>query len=219
MLLNILPESIALRLKESSETIADGYDEVTVLFADIVGSTSLFSRLEPAEAVDWLNDVFTMLDGLVKKHKLEKIRTIGDSYMVASGLPEPRSDHARAMAQFALEMVSRLNQMPPRYGVRLNFRLGINSGPLVAGVIGQLKFQYDLWGDTVNIASRMESQGVSGEVQISHATYELIESEFACESRGSLPIKGKGEMDTWFLKGRRNPEVLSANAAWTQRPL
>jgi adenylate cyclase len=203
LLLNILPAPIALRLKEGSETIADGYREVTVLFADIVGSTSLFANLEPGEAVDWLNEVFTMFDGLVEKYGLEKIRTIGDNYMVASGVPIPRADHAQAMANFALDMVHGVEEISPRYGKRLNFRVGINSGPLVAGVIGRSKFQYDLWGDTVNIASRMESHGEVGKVHITSATYELLKDEFDCISRGLIPIKGKGLMETWFVVERK----------------
>jgi len=199
LLLNILPPPIAWRLKESSETIADAYGDVTVLFADIVGSTPLFSQLDPAEAVDWLNEVFTMFDQLVEKYGLEKIRTIGDSYMVASGAPVPRTDHAQAMALFALELVRRLEDMPPRHGQQLSFRIGINSGPLVAGVIGRSKFQYDLWGDTVNVASRMESHGVAGKIQVTTATYELLKDDFECVSRGEVPIKGKGKMETWFV--------------------
>jgi len=200
LLLNILPAPIALRLKESSETIAEGYSDVTVLFADLVGSTPLFSTLEPAEAVDWLNEVFTMFDGLVEKYGLEKIRTIGDNYMVASGVPIKRVDHAKAMALFALDMIYGLEKLPPRYGRHLAFRVGINSGPLVAGIIGRSKFQYDLWGDTVNTASRMETHGEAGKVHISSATYYLIKDEFECESRGVITIKGKGEMETWFVK-------------------
>ena len=199
---------IAGRLKESSETIADGFSEVTVLFADIVGSTPLFSTLEPAEAVDWLNEVFTMFDGLVEKYGLEKIRTIGDNYMVASGVPLPRADHAQAMAHFALDMVRGVEKLPPRHGKRLAFRVGINSGPLVAGVIGQSKFHYDLRGDTVNTASRMESQGEAGKVHITGATYDLIKEEFECVSRGTIPIKGKGEMETWFLDSQKTTATL-----------
>lgn len=199
LLLNMLPRPIAARLKESSETIADSYDEVTVLFADMVGSTPLFADLDPAEAVDWLNEVFSMFDDLVERHGLEKIRTIGDNYMVASGVPEPRADHAQVMAQFALDMLRGVQEIPARQGKRMAFRVGINSGPLVAGVIGRAKYQYDLWGDTVNIASRMESSGEVGKVQISQATYELIKDDFMCVSRGQIPVKGRGEMTTWYV--------------------
>lgn len=203
LLLNMLPHSIAARLKESKETIADGYSEVTVLFADMVGSTPLFADLEPAEAVDWLNEVFSMFDRLVDKYGLEKIRTIGDNYMVAAGVPVAREDHAQAMAGFALDMTAGLQEIAPRQGKRMAFRVGIHTGPLVAGVIGESKYQYDLWGDSVNTASRMESHGEAGKVHLSDATYQLIKDEFACTSRGKIPIKGKGDMETWFLVARK----------------
>jgi class 3 adenylate cyclase len=199
----MLPHPIAARLKESKETIADGYSKVTVLFADMVGSTPLFANLEPAEAVDWLNEVFSMFDRLVANYKLEKIRTIGDNYMVAAGAPIPRKDHAQAMAGFALDMIDSLQEIPPRQGKRMVFRVGIHTGPLVAGVIGESKYQYDLWGDSVNTASRMESHGEAGKVHISCATYELIKDEFECTSRGKIPIKGKDAMETWFLVARK----------------
>jgi guanylate cyclase len=205
LLLNILPAPVARRLKTGLETIADRYADVTVLFADIAGSTALFASLKPAEAVDWLNEVFVMCDDLVEKHGLEKIKTIGDSYMVAAGVPVPRADHAQAMAAFALEMVRGLEELPPRHGQRLAFRVGMHSGPLVAGVIGRSKFQYDLWGDTVNVASRMESHGEVGKVQITAATYDRIKDEFDCVSRGRIPVKDKGEMATWFLERAKMP--------------
>ena len=203
LLLNMLPAPIALRLKENKETIADGYSDVTVLFADMVGSTPLFSDLEPAQAVDWLNEVFSMFDRLVGKYGLEKIRTIGDNYMVAAGVPVPREDHAQAMAGFALDMIRGLEEVPARQGKRMAFRVGIHSGPLVAGVIGESKYQYDLWGDTVNIASRMESHGAAGKVHISKSTYDLLGDEFECVPRGRIAIKGKGGMETWYLIDRR----------------
>ncbi len=212
LLLNILPDPIALRLKESSETIADAYSEVTVLFADIVGSTPLFSQLDPTEAVDWLNEVFTIFDHMAEKYGLEKIRTIGDSYMVASGVPTPRADHAQATARFALDLIRQVEAMPPRHGQHLSFRIGINSGPLVAGVIGRSKFQYDLWGDTVNVASRMESHGVAGKVHITNATYQLLKDDFECVSRGEVQIKGKGNMETWFVVAPKDrPAQVSAS--------
>ena len=200
LLHNMLPSPIAARLKVHKHTIADAYEEVTVLFADMVGSTPLFADLQPAEAVEWLNEVFLMFDDLVEKHDLEKIRTIGDNYMVASGVPLARADHAQAMAHFALEMLNGLENIPARDGKKMAFRVGINTGPLVAGVIGRTKYQYDLWGDTVNIASRMESTGEAGRVHISQATYELIKDDFHCLSRGAIPVKGKGEMKTWYLQ-------------------
>lgn len=203
LLLNMLPGSIAARLKENKATIADGYSEVTVLFADMVGSTPIFSDLEPAVAVDWLNEVFSMFDRLVVKYGLEKIRTIGDNYMVAAGVPVPREDHAQAMAHLALDMIHGLAGLPARQGKQMMFRVGMHTGPLVAGVIGESKYQYDLWGDSVNTASRMESHGEAGKVHISGATYELLKDEFACVSRGKIAIKGKGEMETWYLLGRK----------------
>ena len=203
LLHNMLPVTIASRLKESSETIADGYDAATILFADIIGSTPLFATLEPAEAVDWLNEVFSMFDHLVEKYGLEKIRTIGDNYMVTSGVPVPREDHAQVMTLLALDMMAGLKDIPVRHGKRMEFRIGINSGPLIAGVIGRSKYQYDVWGDAVNIASRMESHSLPGKVHIGKATYELIKDDFECERRGVIPIKGKGEMETWFVLARK----------------
>ena len=203
LLLNVLPKEIAPILKASSQTIADYYASASVLFADIVGSTPLFSDMEPAAAVDWLNEIFSMFDELVDKYQLEKIRTIGDNYMVASGVPTTRPDHAQALAHLALDMLAGLERLPARNGKRIDFRLGINSGPLVAGVIGKTKFHYDLWGDAVNTASRMESHGEAGQVHITQATYELLQDEFECLSRGIIDIKGKGEMTTYFVVGRR----------------
>ncbi len=203
LLLNILPKEIAPRLKAGHQTIADHYDSASVMFADMVGSTPLFADMKPAEAVDWLNEVFSMFDRLVEQHGLEKIRTIGDNYMVAAGVPTTRPDHASAIVALALDMIEGLGRLAPRNGKRLAFRFGINSGPLVAGVIGERKFQYDLWGDTVNIASRMESEGEVGKVHISASTHALIRDAFECVCRGMRPIKGKGEMETWFVTGRK----------------
>jgi len=205
LLLNVLPKEIAPSLKDGQKSIAERFDSASVLFADIVGSTPLFSDLEPEEAVDWLNDVFSMFDDLVEKYGLEKIRTVGDNYMVASGVPVRKPDHAIAIGHLALDMVQHLGEMPARNGKRLDFRLGINSGTLVAGVIGQSKFHYDIYGDAVNIASRMESHGVAGRVQVSQATYELLKEDFELEARGRITIKGSDEMETWFLVGRKVP--------------
>jgi len=209
LLHNMLPGPIANRLKRGHVTIADAYDEVTVLFADMVGSTPLFAGLEPAEAVDWLNEVFLMFDRLVEQYGLEKIRTIGDNYMVAAGVPVARPDHAQAMTAFALDMLAGLEEIPSRDGKKMAFRVGINTGPLVAGVIGRAKYQYDLWGDTVNLASRMESHGRAGQVHVSPATYALIKNDFDCTGRGAIPIKGKGQIETWFVTGaKRSPAAL-----------
>jgi guanylate cyclase len=199
LLLNVLPVEIAGRLKEQNHTIADHFDSASVLFADIVGSTPLFAKMDPDETVNWLNEIFSLIDRLVEKHGLEKIRTIGDNYMVASGAPKPRADHAQAIALFALEMSREIATLPSRNGNKIEVRVGINSGPLVAGVIGQTKFHYDLWGDTVNTASRMESQGEPGRIQITKNTFDLIGDNFECERRGMVQVRGKGEMETWFL--------------------
>jgi guanylate cyclase len=178
--------------------------EASVLFADIVGSTPMFKDLDPTEAVEMLNEVFTAFDRLAEKHGAEKIRTIGDNYMVATGVPEARPDHAAALCRLALDMAAVLEDLPERNGHKLSFRLGINSGPLVAGVIGETKFQYDLWGDTVNTAARMESTGEPGRVQISAATHALVEGALDCEPRGLIEVKGKGRMETWFLRPSRD---------------
>jgi adenylate cyclase len=201
LLLNVLPKEIAPILKANRETIADFYQSASVLFADLVGSTPLFSDLEPAEAVDWLNEVFSMFDRLVEKYDLEKIRTIGDNYMVASGVPTPRPDHAQAIASLALDMIEGLEELPSRNGRKMEFRLGINSGSLVAGVIGKTKFHYDVWGDAVNVAARMESHGEPGRIQIGKETFEIIKNDFNCIPRGLIEVKGKGSMETWFLEG------------------
>jgi len=204
LLLNILPREIVPILKSGRKTIADRYETCSILFCDMVGSTPIFAKMEPGEVVEWLNQAFSMFDRLVEKYGLEKIRTIGDNYMIASGVPTPRADHATAIAALALEIIQGLEQLPDKDGKRLAFRLGINSGPIVAGIIGKMKFQYDLWGDTVNIASRMESHGEVGKVHISAATHELIKDDFECEPRGAIPIKGKEQMDTWFLVGPKS---------------
>ena len=203
LLLNILPKEIAAILKNENRTIADLYDGASILFADMVGFTPLTAHMQPREMVDLLNRVFTHFDSLVDKHGLEKIRTIGDSYMVAAGVPRPRADHAQALAGMALEIQEYLRTDPACLSQRLNFRIGINSGPVVAGVIGRKKFIYDLWGDAVNTASRMESHGTPGRIQITRSTYELIRDQFVCELRGRIPIKGKGEMETWYLLARQ----------------
>ncbi len=199
LLLNILPKEIAAILKNESRTIADHYDEASVLFADMVGFTPLSAQLPPVEMVELLNEVFSYFDSLLDKYGVEKIRTIGDSYMVASGVPRGRPDHAEALARMAIEMRDYISTHSFGDGQRLSFRIGINSGSMIAGVIGRRKFVYDVWGDAVNVASRMESHGLGGAVQITQATYELIKDEFICEPRGSVDVKGKGQMDVWLL--------------------
>jgi len=199
LLLNVLPKKIADILKNESRLIADSYPQASVLFADLVGFTPLSSEMSPQEMVQLLNEVYTHLDYLIEKHGLEKIRTIGDNYMVAAGVPTPRPDHAQALARMALDICDFTNSFQPVNGKEIQFRLGINSGSLVAGVVGQKNFHYDVWGDMVNVASRMESHGLPGKIQITSSTNELIEDQFECEPRGLIQIKGKGEMETFFL--------------------
>ncbi len=203
LLLNILPASIAERLKASPTTIADQIQEASVLFADVVDFTPRAEKLPPAEVVEMLDRLFTHFDSLAEQYGLEKIKTIGDAYMVAAGVPAARPDHARALAQLALDMVSCTSPGGEVGDLGLQLRIGINSGPFVAGVIGRKKFLYDLWGDAVNIASRMESSGTPGRIQITAATRELLGPDFDCESRGRIEVKGKGAMETWYLVGRR----------------
>ncbi|MCE9573988.1 MAG: adenylate/guanylate cyclase domain-containing protein [Deltaproteobacteria bacterium] len=202
LLLNILPPTIAGRLKLSGGTIADGFADVTVLFADIVGFTSMSARMPPAEVVGMLNDLFCSFDDLAGQLGLEKIKTIGDCYMVAGGLPAPRVDHAEAVADMGLAMLGVIAAFAARTGLAIDVRIGMHSGPVVAGVIGKRKFIYDLWGDTVNIASRMESHGVPGKVQLSAATHALLADKYRCTARGPIDVKGKGHMDAWVLEGR-----------------
>jgi len=203
LLLNILPRSIADRLKDETRTIADQFRSASILFADVVDFTPLSERLPPAEVVGVLDHLFSHFDVLAERHGLEKIKTIGDCYMVAAGVPSPRPDHARALALMALDMQTAMRSVDEVGHLGLELRVGINSGPVVAGVIGRKRFLYDLWGDAVNTASRMESHGTSGRIQITRATKELLEDEFICESRGTIPIKGKGEIETWYLVGPR----------------
>ena len=203
LLLNILPREIAAILKNENRTIADQYTEASILFADMVGFTPLSAKLPPVEVVELLNEAFSYFDSLLDKYHVEKIRTIGDSYMVVSGVPVPRADHAQALVKMALEMREFAATHTFRNGHRLGFRIGINSGPVIGGVIGKRKFVYDVWGDPVNVASRMESQGLSGTIQITQATYELIKDEFVCESRGTVDIKGKGQMEVWLVMAEK----------------
>jgi len=209
LLLNILPKAIADILKNESRTIADQYDEVSILFADIVNFTPLSTLMTPVELVELLNDIFSYFDKLVEKYQLEKIKTIGDCYMVAAGIPQSRPDHAHILTQMAIEVRDHF-ESHQFHGRHLAFRIGINSGCVVAGVIGNMKFAYDLWGDAVNTASRMESHGMRGQIQITKATYELIKNDFVCEPRGVVNIKGKGEMEVWHVKGIRDSDRESA---------
>ena len=200
LLLNILPEEIAQRLQTEPNAIADHFDDASILFADVVDFTPLASRLDAREVVGLLDRLFTAFDELVDRYEVEKIKTIGDCYMVAAGVPRPRPDHAQALAGLALEMKDCARTCLPESDLRL--RIGISSGPVVAGVIGRRRFLYDLWGDTVNMASRMESHGTSDEIQITRPTRELLGDEFVTESIGLVAVKGKGEVETWRLVGR-----------------
>jgi adenylate cyclase len=206
LLLNILPRPIAERLKAAAQTIADHFVATSILFADVVDFTPLAQRLPPVEVVGILDQLFSRFDALVERHGLEKVKTIGDCYMAAAGVPNPRPDHARIAALLALDMrdVVATSAVAGRPGLEL--RIGINSGPVVAGVIGTKRFLYDLWGDAVNTASRMESQGTPGEIQITRATYELLKDQFVCRRRGTILVKGKGRMETWYLVGPRSDD-------------
>ncbi len=203
LLLNILPPEIANILKDEQRVIAEHFDGASILFADVVGFTPMSAKMHPVELVNLLNDVFSYFDTLVEKYNLEKIKTIGDCYMVASGVPRPRHDHAQALVEMALEMQA-YTQHNLFGGHRLNFRIGVNSGPVVAGVIGRKKFIYDLWGDAVNTASRMESHGTGGIIQVSESTYALIQDDFICEAQGIISIKGKGDMAVWHVLGKKD---------------
>lgn len=202
LLLSILPQSIANRLKESNCNIADNHEAVTIMFTDLVGFTTLSSGMPANELVSLLNQVFTKFDELAAKYGLEKIKTIGDAYMVVGGVPVYRPDHAVAVAEMALEVSQALVEISKNTGVQLAMRIGINSGPVIAGVIGNSKFSYDLWGDTVNLASRMESLGIPNEIQVSPSTYHLLQDKFKFEARGEISVKGHGKVHTYLLKGR-----------------
>jgi adenylate cyclase len=203
LLLNVLPKSIAEKLKEQPQTIADQFSAASILFADVVDFTPRAEHLPPGEVVGMLDNLFSHFDTLAERYGLEKIKTIGDCYMVAAGVPTPRADHARVLALLALDMLNAVRAGEAVGDLGLELRIGINSGPVVAGVIGRKRFLYDLWGDAVNLASRMETHGTPGHIQITGATCELLEGEFVCEARGTVSIKGKGDMDTWYLLGLR----------------
>jgi class 3 adenylate cyclase len=209
LLLNILPPEIATRLKEGEHEIADSFADVTVLFGDLVGFTALSSETSAAEIVDMLNGLFSLFDQAAHDLDIEKIKTIGDCYMAVCGLPRRCPDHAERMARMALRMRDATEQYGKERGQELCLRIGLNSGPVVAGVIGATKFIYDLWGDTVNLASRMESTGVPGEIQVTRSVYERLKDRFEFETRGVVQVKGKGEIETWLLHGQlRAAEVV-----------
>ncbi|MCB9593271.1 MAG: hypothetical protein H6719_11115 [Sandaracinaceae bacterium] len=201
LLLNVLPASIAERLRDTDETIADRFDEVTVLFADMAGFTSYSTRVSPEQLVSRLDAIFSRFDDIADRLGLEKIKTIGDAYMVAAGLPHTHEDGPAAVARMALEMRAAVEALNAETGESFAVRIGIHTGPAVAGVIGRRKFIYDLWGDTVNTASRMESHGEIGQIQLSETTARLLEGRFELEARGEIELKGKGRMPTFWLRG------------------
>ncbi|NES24231.1 MAG: response regulator [Symploca sp. SIO3E6] len=201
LLLNILPKKIVEQLQQNTSAIAEQFDDVTILFADIVGFTPLSARMTPIELVNLLNQIFSSFDQLTQRHGLEKIKTIGDAYMAAAGLPVPKDDHAEAIADMALDMQQTISQFHGNEGEMFQIRIGIHTGPVVAGVIGTQKFIYDLWGDTVNVASRMESQGEPGKIQLTATTYKRLQDKYLLEERGLIEVKGRGTMTTYWLQG------------------
>lgn len=203
LLLNILPKAIADRLKQSHGVIADSFESVTVLFADIVSFTKISSELSPQDLVDLLNLIFSGFDTLCETYGLEKIKTIGDAYMVAGGIPIPTDTHAEAIASMALDMVDKVTELRDLTGRKLQIRIGIHTGAVIAGVIGTQKFIYDLWGDTVNVASRMESHSEVGKIQVTSETYELLKHKFELTERGAIEVKGKGQMQTYWLTNKK----------------
>ncbi|MCL1470358.1 adenylate/guanylate cyclase domain-containing protein [Argonema antarcticum] len=210
LLLNILPEQIVKQLKQNPAAIAEQFNEVTILFADLVGFTPLAARLKPIEIVNLLNEIFSSFDAQAEHLGLEKIKTIGDAYMVAAGLPIPRADHAEAIADMALAMQAALDRVCTKLGEDIQIRIGINTGIVIAGVIGTRKFIYDLWGDAVNIASRMESSSEPGSIQVTKATYERLKDKYVLQKRGIIKVKGKGEMVTYWLVGSQTDTSFGA---------
>jgi class 3 adenylate cyclase len=205
LLLNVLPAPIADRLRSGAEVIVDRFEAVTVLFADIVGFTKLSSTTSPEKLVTMLDELFSVFDRLAEIHGLEKIKTIGDAYMVVAGIPQPVADHALAIAHMALDMLAAIEAYSKKHETDLSIRIGVHTGPVVAGVIGKKKFIYDLWGDTVNTASRMESHGVPGRVHLTGVTADLVKSTFELEARGPVDIKGKGIMETFLIVAAKPP--------------
>jgi class 3 adenylate cyclase len=204
LLTNILPVPIAERLKQSHALIADNFDATTVLFADIVGFTHYTQTVKPIALITLLNSFFTQFDDLSQKHRVEKIKTIGDAYMAVAGVPTRSYNHAEQMAAMALDMLQVIEHHNNETGQSLQIRIGLHSGPVVAGVIGKQKFAYDLWGDTVNTASRMESHGVPGEIQVTPETHALLNHSHHFEERGLIDIKNKGPIKVFLLKGKRS---------------
>ena len=200
LLLNVLPAPIANRLRGGEQGIADGFAEVTVAFADLVGFTALTSEMPPQEVVTFLNGLFTRFDVAASDLGIEKIKTVGDAYMAVCGLPEPVANHAERMVRMAIRMVHITREHAMEHNVSMKLRVGVNSGPVVAGVIGKSKYIYDLWGDTVNLASRMESGGIPDSVQVTRPVYEQLKDQFVFEPRGAIEVKGKGKVEAWLLR-------------------
>ncbi|MBV9361599.1 MAG: adenylate/guanylate cyclase domain-containing protein [Betaproteobacteria bacterium] len=211
LLLNILPPPIAERLKEDGRSIADGYAQATILFADMVGFTKMSATVTPTRLVEILNSLFSRFDALCDRFAVEKIKTIGDAYMAVAGVPTRREDHAAAIADMALAMRQALAEHNREFGSALDIRIGINSGPVVAGVIGLKKFIYDLWGDTVNLASRMESHGVPGAIQVSRTTWEQLRDAYEFTPRPGLEVKGVGIVDAFILTGRKSAPARASS--------
>ena len=204
LLLNILPRSIADKLKDNPQTIADSFTSASILFADVADFTPMAERVAPVHLVEMLDQLFGHFDSLAERYDVEKIKTLGDCYMAASGIPSPRPDHAHCLAMMALDMLDAVRDQGEVGALGFELRIGINSGPVVAGVIGRKRFLYDLWGDAVNTAGRMQTESAPGRIQITRTTYELLKDEFVCEPRGTVAVKGKGEMETWYLVGPRD---------------
>jgi class 3 adenylate cyclase len=220
LLLNILPAGISARLREGEVTIADAYPSASVLFADIIGFTPLAARLSPIEVIELLNGLFGSFDELVAERGLEKIKTMGDSYMVAGGLPEPLEDHARRTVDLGLAMIEvAAREGAARTDGACALRIGVHSGPVLAGVIGRRKFAFDVWGDTVNVASRLESQGPPNRVHVSNATWLLVKDQFDAERCGSIDLRGHGAMQTHVIRGRRGGRSHVPARAWWSSPL
>ena len=203
LLLNILPSTIAEQLKTNPNTIADYFEEATIVFADLVDFTGYSSNLDAKTLVEQLNKIFSIFDELTNKHHLEKIKTIGDSYMAVAGIPQPKKNHVELAANLALDMQQSMKQLTDREGKEFQIRVGLHTGPLVAGVIGKMKFAYDVWGDTVNIASRMESHGTPGEIHVSSSVYQRLNNVYEFKKRGDVEIKGMGKMITYWLHGKK----------------
>ncbi len=208
LLLNILPQSIAERMKKGETNIADGHEDATVLLADLVGFTSLSAHIDPWQIVQLLNEIFSAFDILVEKHGLEKIKTIGDAYMVAGGISIPRPDHAEGMAELAIHLLEEVERLNQEYGTSIRIRIGICTGPVVAGVIGRKKFAYDVWGETVNLACRLEATGQAGKIQIAESTYERLKDEYQIEEQHSMDTKGQGDLPAYWLARRKGHPAL-----------